>query len=74
MTPAGLNGDPQEFIVFCNGLEAGGRVDLARRGRAVARGYIDALQQLESERCARITMQQNYERCLEIIRRNGAPT
>jgi hypothetical protein len=49
------------FVVFCDGAEQGGLVDYARRGRAVARLLLDAIDELEAERSVRVALQERCE-------------
>ena len=40
----------EDFIEFCDGLEAAGQAEYARRGRVVARELIEAIGHLEAAR------------------------
>lgn len=47
--------------------EAQSALDLARRGRLIARDLLRTLQQLEAERSARVAVQQARDRLLEML-------
>lgn len=70
-----FDGTPAEraerFISFCDGLEDGGFVAYARVGRVVARDLLAALDQLESERSARRSLQARCELQQTILGRHA---
>jgi hypothetical protein len=58
----------RDLIVFCDGFDEGGLYPrFTRRARVVARDLIDALDQLDAERSARIAIQAQRDRLLGIV-------
>ncbi len=54
--------DAGDFILFCDGLEAGGQAEYARRGRVIARHLLETLDELVAERSARVALQERLTR------------
>lgn len=61
-TPPFVSVNPDEFITFCDGLEAAGMVEYAQRGRAVARELAAARQDLASTVAALDAMRADRDR------------
>ena len=57
----------EDFIEFCDGLEAAGQAEYARRGRVVARELIEAIGQLEAARSAIAALRERCEKQQEIL-------
>jgi hypothetical protein len=55
------------LIEFCNGLEEGGWVEFARRGRDLASELLDVLDLLDAERSIRVAYQARCEKLQGII-------
>ncbi len=62
------------YMVFCDGLEAAGQVDHARRGRVIAGHLIETLDALDAERSARVALQERIARMEKIILTRRVPT
>ena len=61
----------RSFVDFCDGIEAAGLPEYARRGRLLARQLIESEEALAAERSARKAMQAEAERLREILLRQG---
>jgi hypothetical protein len=62
----------RDLIVFCDGFDEAARYPgFTRRARAVARDLLDALDQLDAERSARIAIQERAERLQAIVGRRA---
>ena len=57
------------LVAFAEGLDQAGLTELARRARLAAGDVVELADEVESERSARLAMQTNYARCLNIIGR-----
>jgi hypothetical protein len=66
----GVEGATLAFLP--DGPEAQAALDLARRGRTVARDLLRALNDLETERHARQAMQEARDRLLDMLRERAA--
>jgi hypothetical protein len=62
----------RDFVTYCDGVEEGGSVDYARRGRVVADELRRALDELEAERSARRALQRRCDAQQEILGRRVA--
>lgn len=59
--------DALDFILFCDGVEDGGQVAYARRGRVIARALIETIEALDAERSARIALQRRIDTLERIL-------
>jgi hypothetical protein len=57
------------FVDFCDGMEAAGVPEFARRGRVVADALERALAELEAERSGRVAAQETAQRWEAIARK-----
>jgi hypothetical protein len=57
----------REFVTFADGLDESGMHDSARRLRLATYDLNDLVDELRAERSARVAMQENYERALEVL-------
>jgi len=58
----------EQFVVFCCGVEEGGQERYAQVGRTIADLFLQALNELEAERSARVAAQERAERWEAIAR------
>lgn len=59
--------DACDLITFADGIEEAGFVELARRSRVVARDVLRLAADLDAERSARVAIQEQRDRLLEIV-------
>lgn len=57
----------REFATFCDGLADAGFESFARRGRVVADDLLRALERLRAEHAARVKIQQDRDRALQLL-------
>jgi hypothetical protein len=57
----------REFQTFADGLDESGMHDSARRLRLAVYDVYELVDELLSERSARVAMQANYERALDVL-------
>lgn len=57
----------RELVTFCDGMEDCGFETFARRGRVVADDLLRALERLRSEHAARVKIQEDHERALQLL-------
>src|SRR5262249_33425553 len=56
-----------EAIEFASGLDEAGLREIGRHHRMLARELADTVGELRAERSARRAMQENYQRCLDVL-------
>lgn len=52
----------EQFVVFCDGVEAAGMREYAHVGRCVAEEFLRTLSELDGERSARVAIQERAQR------------